>query len=236
MRTASPWKKGMAALSALLIVGSVAAFGSGEVEVEEWYNPQSVGDLVAAVREMDWSWTQFEGDVEKDTLAVSYRLVGPEVVAGEDTTLVELVMDGETARVWLAEDDSIAQLEMGGELVPLAWMPAEQIEMMMTAYFWPFMMVEAFPVEEVATGVYQGVSIDSVDTEVREIGDLEVPVHRFEVSVSGEPHLEPGERVDYVWAIGDFGTFQMVVEWQWAGGDTGEEIAFNIQVERVVLR
>ncbi len=215
----------------------MAGFGTEEVDIEEWYSPQSVWDLVAIFEEMEWSWTMIEDGVEEDTVLASYRLVGPEVVAGEDTTLVELVMDGESSKVWLSEEDeAIAQLEMGGEIIPLVFVPAEQLERMMAGYFWPFITAEYFSVDQVVAGAYPGVTIDSVETELRELGQLAVSVDKVEVTLMGEPFLEAGERANLVWAIGDFGPFQMLVEWQWTGGDAGEVATFNMQVKRVVFR
>jgi len=229
--------KAMVAALAIMLMGSLAGFGGEEVDIERWYNPQSVWDLVDTFAVMEWTWTMIEDGVEEDTVTVSYRLIRPEVVDGDDTTLVELVMDGETMRVWLSEEHrEIAQMEIGGEVIPLAFMPAGQLEQMLAGYFWPFMTAEYFGVDQVVADAHEGVTIDSVHTELQQLGDLEVSVERVEVSYSGEPFLAPGQQANLIWGIADFGPFQMLIEWQWEGGDAGEDATFNMQVERVVIR
>jgi len=237
MQKLNVWQKVMVAALAIMLMGSLAAFGDEEVDIEEWYNPQSVWDLVDTFSLMEWTWTMIEDGAEQDTVSVSYRLVGTEMVGGDDTTLIELVMDGETMRVWLSEEDrEIAQMEMGGEVIPMAFMPAEQVEQVLAAYFWPFMTAEHFGVDQVVTEAPEGVSIDRVRTEPQQLGDVEVSVEQVEVSYSGEPFLEPGQQANLVWRIADLGPFQMLIEWQWDGGEAGEEATFNMKVEQVAFR
>lgn len=220
-----------------MLMGSVYGFGAEEIDIEQWYNPQSVWDLVTVFEEMDWSWTMIEDGVEKDTVLVNYRMAGQEVVAGEDTTLVELVLNGDLSRVWLSEEEqSIERLETGGEIIPLAFIPAAQLEQMLASYFWPFATAAYYSVDQAVAGAYEGVTVDRVETDLRELGDVEVYVDEVEVTLRGEPFLEPGQSANLIWGIGDFGPFQMLVEWQWTGGDAGDDTTFNMKVGRVVFR
>ncbi len=58
----------------------------------------------------------------------------------------------------------------------------------------------------------------------------------LEDSLSEEPYLKPGERADYLWAIGGLGVFQMLVEWWDVGVQADDGTAVRMVVEKVVPR
>ncbi len=238
MSTTAAWKKGLAGLFALLLLVGPAAAGediSAEVEIDEWFNPVALSEVVATVRELEWSWTEFEGDVELETMRVSYRLVGDTVVGGADATEVELIVDGSLWKIWLAADGSVLQAEIEGELMPQMFADMV-VGPMLTGLFWPFTMADAYGVEQALTDIGPGWELRSSDTGTRQIGDMEVSVQELAVSLRGEPYLEPGEQVDYLWVIGDFGPFHMLVEWRVTDIDADDVIAVRMVVESVVPR
>lgn len=200
MHAVRAWKKSVAGFVALLLVASLAGLGgagqgaSAEGEASEWFNPQSLVDLVARVQELEWTWTEFEGDEEVETMSVSYRMAGPDIIVGRDTTKVELTVDGDLWRIWLAEDGAVVQAEIAGEVMPQMF--AEMVAgPMLIGLFWPFTLAEHYGVQEALTETTPGLEVRRVDTGLWQIGDLEVPVYQLEVRVYGEPYLGPGEEV-----------------------------------------
>lgn len=241
MRAIRAWNKSVAGFVALLLVASLAGLGgagqgaSAEGEASEWLNPQSLVELVARVQELEWTWTEFEGDVEVETMTVSYRLAGPDIIVGRDTTKVELTVDGDLWRVWLAEDGAVVQAEIAGEVMPQMFAET-MVGPMLTGLFWPFTLAEHYGVQEALTETAPGLEVRRVDRDLWQIGDLEVPIYQVEVRVYGEPYLDPGEEVGYIWVIGDFGTFRMLLEWQVSEVQAEDMTVVQMLVKRVVPR
>ncbi len=209
--------------------------GDDVVDVDDWFIPLGLPDVVATLRALEWSWTEFDGDTEMESMRVLYQLVGPADVAGQETTEIHLTVDGELWRIWLDPDGDVVQAEIEGELMPQMFADMV-VGPMLTGLFWPFSMVEAYGVEQVIVHGDPGWDVRSVETTTVTIGDLEVPVTYLEVMTSGAPYLDAGQRMELLWGIADFGAFQMLVEWRVTDLNVDEVSTFRILVERVIPR
>lgn len=202
------------------------------IEIKNWFNPMGVGLLTTQLRELEWTWTGTEDGVEQETMRVAYRLAGKETVAGKDATRLELSVDGEPWILWMAEDGSVVQAEIGGEKLPTE-MASLVVAPMVTGLFWPFLMADAYEVDKVVTGTHENWSVTVADAGRQQFGPTSARVQRVTTTVSGPPYTDAGETMTMVWSIGDFGAFQMLVEWRVQGeGEAGEE-SFHMQVLRV---
>lgn len=81
-----------------------------------------------------------------------------------------------------------------------------------------------------------GMEIHVRDQDLRRIGDLVVPVQVVGMRVFGEPYPKPGERATFVWVVGDFGDFLMLVQWEVLDVQAEELLAMNMEVKRLVPR
>ncbi|MGC9530317.1 MAG: hypothetical protein ACP5G2_06925 [Candidatus Bipolaricaulaceae bacterium] len=206
-----------------------------DLEIDDWFIPQGLTDIVARFRELEWSWRESDSAEDGEEFRVGYHLVGDGVVEGQQTTEVELVVNGDSWRIWLAPDGSVVQVEVDGELLPPGY--AHMVSgPMLTGLFWPFTMVEYYGVGQALAQAGPGWEFHAVGAGVRQLGDLQVPVHEIQLAMSGPPHLAPGERVELVWTVADFGAFEMLVEWRVTEDEAAGVTALLMQVERVVLR
>jgi len=203
------------------------------LEIDNWWNPVGMGALLARFRELEWVWTNTEAAGEEESTTVRYRQIGTETIQGRETTKIELTIDGAPWRIWLGDGDEVVQAEIEGEILP-AEMTSTAIGPMLTGLFWPFTMVDAYRVDEVVAGEGLGWEMTVTDVGRRAYGDLVADVHEVVVTVSGPPYMEEGERSTLVWAIADFGSFQMLAEWRVIDADTAD--AFRMEIVRVVPR
>jgi len=239
MNTSNLWKKSVTGLFALFLIAAPAAVGvaddvAGDVEIDEWFNPLGLDEVIGRLQVLEWAWTEFEGETEQETMRVRYALVGMEEIQGQATDVVELTVDGELWRIWLAADGSVAQAEIGGELWP-PMLADMVVGPMVMAVFWPFQMVDFYGVEGALTDAGPGWDFRSVAVGEAHVGELTVPVQQVSLSM-GEPHLAPGEQVDLLWEIADFGPFQMLITWQSTDIVGDDVMTLHMRVEKVVLR
>ncbi len=214
---------------------ATGAAGDVAVDVDDWFVPLGLPDVVATLQALEWSWTEFDGEAELESMRVVYQLVGPADIAGQETTKIHLTVDGGLWKIWLHPDGAVAQAEIEGELMPQMFADMV-VGPMLTGLFWPFSMVQAYGVEQVITHGDPGWDVRSTDTRMAMIGDLKVPVTYLEVATSGQPYLDAGQRMELLWGIADFGAFQMLVEWQVTDVSVDEVSTFRILVERVIPR
>lgn len=217
-----------------LVMASALAGQEPSGGSKEWFNPKKLSDVVARVQELAWSWTFFE-EGEEETMDVSYRLLGYETVLGRKAALVELTINEDLMQIWLDSEGNIVQGAIDGELLPQMF-----AEMMfgatLTFVFSPFIFAEPYKVPEALVETLPGMEIRVRERDLRRIGDLVVPVQVVEMRVFGEPYLKPGERATFVWVIGDFGDFLMLVQWEVLDVEAEEMLAMNMEVKRLVLR
>jgi len=201
------------------------------LEIDNWLNPVGLSSLLARFRELEWVWIDIENGVEQPATAVSYRLIGSETLQGHESTKVELIVDGSPWNVWLDERGDVVQAEIEGEMLP-AEMTSMVVGPMLTGLFWPFSMVEAYRVDQVVADGGPGWETTVTEIGQRQYGDLIADVHEVRVTVSGPPYMAAGESSTLIWAIADFGPFQMLAEWHVIDTDTTD--AFRMEIVRVV--
>jgi len=190
------------------------------VEVDEWRNPTSMSEFTERFEEMKWTWAQIKDGEKTDESVFSYRCEGSDTVDGMETELIALILDDEKFKLWVDDAGDVVQVETGGEVIPGEFIDT-QLDSVLNAAFGPFMMIEQTGIREFVSGSYPGVDWTTKETGTEQFGDMSAEVTRMEVEV-GPPMTEEGEEGTAIWSVGDFGDFQMLVEWGWAEEATGD--------------
>ena len=203
------------------------------VSIDEWRNPAGVHALVSDFEVLEWTWTGYENGEETSTTKMLYRFEGMEQIGDDECSRLFLGFDDTEIVMWLDEDGEAIQAESDGELVPDEF-SGMMLNPLLNAAFWPFTVARQFRVPDVVMGRRSGWATNVLSTGSRQVGDLQADVIEMKVEI-GPPHTEEGEEAEVIWVVGDFGDFQMLLEW--SSPDTGlEDASFNLEVTRVVPR
>ncbi len=202
--------------------------------LDNWLNPADMSSLVDRFQELSWTWAAIDSVQGEESVTVHYRLSGQEQVGGQDALRADLEVDGDTWSLWVNEAGAVIQTEVEGEIMA-GEMASFMFQTMTMVLFWPFAMLDQFDMTEALVGDDPGLTTNLLGTTRERMGDREIDVHRLEVSI-GPPHTSDGEVATVAWAIGDFGDFQMLIEWGVSGETSDSDHQFTMQVDTVIPR
>ncbi len=149
---------------------------------------------------------------------------------GVDTEKSLICFDDNEVVVWVDEDGNMVQGEIDGEQLPEE-MAESALRGILASAFWPFMMAEGFNIPEMVGTDSLGAETTIVDTSRQQIGNVTLDVTTVRV-VLGPPLAE--DEVTLTWGVGDFGDFQMLVNWSREEGD--DQTGFRLEIVDVALR
>lgn len=214
--------------------GEVSEAQDEDFDVDNWRNPTGVQEIVNNFSELEWSWARVVDGEEADSTVLSYRYEGSETVEGVDAEVLVFTLDGEAFKFWVDDDGRTVQAEVQGEIIPGQFVDT-MAEGLLTGLFVPFRAVEEFGFYEALRETTPGVKWSAVSTETEKFGDLEAEVTRLEVVV-GPPLTPEGEEGTAILGVGDFGDFQMLVEWDWAEVTGDGDLAVTYSLSKAVPR
>lgn len=205
----------------------------GIVSVIEWRTPTSMRTIVDDFSRLEWRFSTVDNGTESDPTHVAYIYEGHEMVDGEETDKITLLIGDEDWTIWLDASGNPKQVASGQEIMP-GQLGQTMGRAMMTMVAAPFSMAQVFPVRDVLRGTRDGWSFTELSRSTEEFGDLTAEVVRLQLTAR-PPAVPAGEEVNLIWGIADFGDFQMLVEWNILDGEDGEH-AFILVIENVARR
>lgn len=204
------------------------------VSVDDWQNPTEVSDVVDNFKELEWNYASIRDGVETDSTRVIYRFEGSETVEGVEADLLYFAVDDEELNIWVDENGQTVQAEYEGQILPGA-MVDQALEGAIQGIFWPFWTFEDYGVHQALVESTPGVEYSVISTGTEQVGEMSAEVTRMEVDVS-PPVVSEGQEGTAQWAVGDFGDFQMLIEWDWVEAIGEDDMAVTFSLSNVVPR
>ncbi len=214
--------------------GEEAAENEEEMPVaaENWQNPTESDEVLEMFEELEWTFTRFQdGDIAKEEV-VTYVFEGTDTVDGVETELISFDYDDEKLKIWIDEDGNSVQGEYQGHVFsgPLLQSTLDEI---VRAMFAPFKMVENIGLQHFLAGDYPGVEWKTTSTQREDIGAASAEVTEIELYLV-PPMVQEGRERTVSCRIGDFGDFQIVIEW--IDDDDRSDYAMSYRVTNIVPR
>jgi len=181
------------------------------VSVDEWQNPTDKTEIISLFSELEWTWSQSEDGTVQQEQYVKYSHEGTETVDGVETDIIHFAVEDQEVLIWVDEDGKAVQGEYEGQL----WtgpILQQALDGMLTAIFSPFQAIEQWNIQEFLQGEYPGIEWTSISEQQEQFGALSADVTVIEMYIE-PPMVQEGYERTVTWSVGDFGDFQMVVEW-----------------------
>lgn len=204
------------------------------LDVDNWRNPTEISEIVDNFAEMEWTWSRLENGSVTDSTTINYKYEGSETVDGVDTEVLSFSIDAEGFKAWVDKDGNVIQAEVEGEIIPGQFVD-QAMEGALSAMFSPFWTFEELGIHDALVETTPGFEWSVISTEEKQIGNMDVEVTHLEVDV--KPPLTPeGEEGTVTWSVGDFGQFQMLIEWDWIETAGEEEMSIQYSLDKAVAR
>lgn len=203
------------------------------VALDDWQNPSELADLLGMFERLEWRWMTSGRTGSERVETASYQHEGMEQVEGVQVNRILIDFDGQELRFWARDDGEVIRAEIDGEEIPDEM--SMMFEGLLMSIFWPFMMAEQFDPEDIIRGTGYGWDWQILETGRESFGPSQADVTRIELTV-GPPWAPEGREAKLRWGLGDFGDFQMLVEWTSLEGAEGQEFGFSMEVLTVVPR
>ncbi len=203
------------------------------LDIDDWRNPTGVSEIVDNFEEMEWTWAHLEDGEEVDATTVTYRYEGSDTVDGNDAEQLYFSVDNEEFKIWVDDNGNPLQADFQGEMIPGEFVD-QAMDAVLSAIFSPFWTFEEFGAREALLHEAAGVEYSVTSTDTEQVGETTAEVTRMEVEV-GPPAAPEGYEGTATWAVGDFGEFQMLIEWDWTE-TAGEDLNVTYSLDRIVPR
>ncbi len=204
------------------------------IAVDDWQNPTGISEIVDNFAEMKWTWSRVRNGEETDSSEIHYRYEGRETVSGTEAELLVFTVDDEEYKIWVDENAEAVQAEFQGQVVP-GQLIDSALDGVVSTIFWPYWSFEQYNFHEALVQSTPGVEWSIISVENQEFDGSSAEVTRMQVDLS-PPATPEGQAGTATWAVGDFGDFQMLVEWDWTEVAGNGDLAITYSLTKLVPR
>ena len=204
------------------------------LNIDDWRNPTGISEIVDNFEEMEWTWAHLEDGEEVNATTVTYRWEGSETVDGIDAEQLYFSVNEDEFTIWVDDDGNPLQADFQGEMIPGEFVD-QAMDAALSTIFAPFWTFEELGAREALIHEAAGFEYSVTSTGEEQVGDVTAEVTRMDVEV-GPPAAPEGYEGTATWAVGDFGEFQMLIEWDWAEATGEEDLNVIYSLDRVVPR
>ena len=198
-------------------------------EISQWRNPTEIYEMKNWFEELEWEWTRMEGGISFPKQEIEYVLGDEETIDGVQTTEVFFNVGNEEYQLWVDVNGIPVQAAIDGDPVP-QFTGGGFFENMVQMAFYPFMQLGGLNLQEVIEDEkYKELDWEITSSEEKTFGDVEAEVTYVEMNLE-TPVVSPRAEGEIEFAIGDFGEFQMILEYSWLRSGSEADSGYSMEV------
>jgi hypothetical protein len=203
------------------------AEAEAEVRFNNLRNIDNLDSLTNLFSSLQYEWRYNETDFSQ----VTYSATADETINGIDTTKIVITIENnettEEMNFWVDEDGTTVKALMNGQEIP-GEMFQNMADAIINSIFWPFTLAQNYtegPAFNEAAESVPGYEVNIDNMGQSSLNGKDYTHYVTNINI-GPPYSE--DPIEYVWQIGDFGDFQLLLNWETKEAPMDAKMQFEV--------